>query len=79
MIVEELIEKLQKLDPKAEVIIGSTNPELNGANVSVTYVYPHVNAQTEKRLFRDMMDGELYQREIWSLYGDGNLTVVLIS
>jgi hypothetical protein len=57
MIVKELIKKLEALDQNAEVIVKSSNFELNGANVSVTYVHEYSNGRKNTETFTDAFDG----------------------
>ncbi len=78
MKTKDLIKKLKKLDPEAEVIVCSDNFELNNANVSVTSVNQYEEGSKKQKPFRDGFDNEIYNKEVWSIVG-GDLKVVLIS
>lgn len=78
MKVKDLISKLQTMDENAEVIVRSSNFELNGADVSVSFVHQYNEGLKHKETFRDAFDGGTYQKEIYSIIG-GNEKVVSIS
>lgn len=75
MKVKHLIEKLLKTDPEAEVIITSSNFELNGADVPLGGLIESDKGSKKERTFRDAFDGEIYSKEIWSISG-GSLSVI---
>ncbi len=78
MTVKELINKLNLLDQNAEVIIKSSNFELNGAQVPVSLLYQTDKGSKKIKAFTDAFDGQTYNKEVWSML-DGDLSVVLIS
>ena len=78
MTVKDLIEKLKELDPEATVITASSNFELNGADVEVTFVHQYREGTLKQKIFRDAFDGESYSKWIWSISG-GSIPVVYIS
>jgi len=65
MTVEELIKKLQKENPKAKVIVTSSNFELNHANIELTSVWSSKTGREEIRTFRDAFDGDTYDTKVW--------------
>lgn len=77
MKVKDLIEKLEKVDPEAEVITSSSNFELKFSKVSVSNVMQFETGKKEKRGFFDAFDGESYEREIWSVIGGEENVVIL--
>lgn len=78
MKVKDLIEKLQKADPEATVIIKSSNFELKGAEVPVSSVYGTKTGSKKIEGFVDYFDGESYSKETWSSFG-GEESIVHIS
>lgn len=78
MNVKNLINKLNELDPNAEVIIQSSNFEHRGADVSLSYVYQYNTGSKKTQIFRDAFDGDTYPVETWSTV-NGNLPVVYLS
>ena len=77
MLVEELIELLKGCDPKATVIVTSSNFELRGADVAVSQVHQYNEGHKETKTFRDAFDYEDYDKEVYSIRG-GNEKVVFI-
>lgn len=77
MKVKELIERLQTLNPEAEVVTHSSNFEQNNALVSVNHVRHYPNANLVMERFRDAFDGESYSKPIYEIDG-GNLPIVII-
>lgn len=75
---KELIEKLQALDPEAEVITASSNFELRGAEVAVSFVHQYDKGRKETKTFVDAFDHESYEKEVFSIVG-GNENVIYIS
>lgn len=78
MKVKDLIKKLEALEQNAEVIVTSSNFELNGARVPVSVVHQYNEGSKEVRTFRDSFDGETYSKETWSIVG-GQTPVVMVS
>jgi len=78
MKAKDLIEKLQKLDSNAEIITRSSNLELKGAEVAVSFVHQYNTGNKTTRIFKDAFDLEFYESEVWSITG-GHIPVVLIS
>ena len=78
MKVKDAIKKLQTLDQEAELIVTSSNFELNNANVPVSFIHQYNEGSTKTRQFRDAFDGDTYSKEVWSIIG-GNIPVVKIS
>jgi hypothetical protein len=78
MKVKDLIKKLEALDQNAEVIITSSNFELNGACVPVSFVHQYNEGSKKTRTFTDAFDGDTYSKEIWSIM-DGQTPVVMVS
>ena len=78
MKVKELIEKLQTLDPEADVVTLSHNMELNEAIVLVTSVVQYNTGKKEIRPYFDAFDYESYDKEVFTT-GNGNLPIVYIS
>jgi hypothetical protein len=78
MKVKDLIKALETVDPEATVIITSSNFELRGAQIPVSYV--HESKKGSKRIqgFRDAFDGDSYDKETWSTIG-GEESVIVIS
>lgn len=77
MKVKDVIKKLEALDQNAEVITKSSNFELNGASVPVSFIHQYNEGSKETRTFRDAFDGETYSKETWSTVG-GQIPVVII-
>lgn len=78
MKVKDLIKKLEALDQNAEVIVTSSNFELNGANVPVSFVHQYNDGSKRVKTFRDAFDGDTYSKETWSIIG-GQTPVVMVS
>jgi hypothetical protein len=78
MLVKDLIKKLEALDQNAEVIVTSSNFELGGAYVPVSFVHQYNEGIKEIQTFRDAFDGDTYSKETWSLMG-GDMPVVMVS
>jgi len=78
MKVKDLIKKLEALDQNAEVIVTSSNFELNYASVPVSFVHQYNEGSKKTQIFRDAFDGETYSKEIWSIIG-GAVPVVVVS
>lgn len=78
MNVQELIKKLEALDPNAEVIITSSNFELNGANVTLDWVSQYNTGKAKQERFRDAFDGDHYTKKVWDITG-GNTPIVYLS
>lgn len=78
MIVKDLISKLLTMDENAIVVIKSPNFELGGAKVPVSFVHQYNECLRNKKTFRDAFDGEMYDKEIFTLMG-GHEKVVDIS
>lgn len=76
MKVKDLIEKLSVLDQNAEVIVKSSNFEVN-ADVPVSFVHQYNTGSKKNKQFRDAFDGEVYSAETWSILG-GDIPVVMI-
>lgn len=77
MKVKELIEKLQEIDPNAEVVTTTSNFEMGNNLVRCSRVRVSKNASRKLQTFTDAFDGVRYQSETWSTVG-GDLTVVEI-
>jgi len=77
MTVKDLIKKLEVLDQNAEVIVTSSNFELNGASVSVSFVHQYNEGSKKVQTFRDAFDGDTYSKETWSVIG-GQTPVVMV-
>ena len=78
MKVKDLIKKLEALDQDAEVIVTSSNFELNGASVPVSFVHQYNEGSKKVQTFRDAFDGDTYSKETWSIIG-GKTPVVMVS
>jgi uncharacterized protein YkuJ len=78
MKVIDLIKKLEVLDQDAEVIVTSSNFELNGETVSVSFIHQYDSGSNKTKIFRDAFDNTKYSKEVWSIIS-GNTPVVLIS
>jgi uncharacterized protein YkuJ len=78
MKVKDVIKKLEALDQNAEVITTSSNFELNGASVPVSFIHQYNEGSKKTETFRDAFDGGTYSRETWSIVG-GETPVVKIS
>lgn len=78
MKVKDLIKKLEGLDQNAEVIVTSSNFELNGASVPVSFVHQYNEGSKKLQTFRDAFDGDTYSKETWSIIG-GQTPVVMVS
>ena len=78
MTVEDLIEKLKKEDPKATVLVVSSNFELNHSDVELQNVWPSKTGKVETKTFRDAFDGESYNAKVWSPIG-GDKSIVHLS
>jgi len=78
MKVKELIKKLEALDQNAEVIVTSSNFELNGASVPLSFVHQYNEGSKKTQTFRDAFDGDTYSKETWSIIG-GKIPVVMVS
>lgn len=74
---KELISKLQKLDPEAEVVVTSNNFELQHEVVSLQGVTEYKTARKVKKQFRDAFDGYAYLTEVYDLF-NGEETVILL-
>lgn len=77
MNVKEFIKVLEGHDQTAEMIVGSNNPELNNAYISVTFAMPYPTAKEVDTQCRDMMDATLYSTKTWRTT-EGNKPVVII-
>jgi uncharacterized protein YkuJ len=77
MKVKDLIKKLEALDQDAEVIVTSSNFELNGASVPVSYVHQYNEGSKKVQTFRDAFDGYTYSKETWLING-GKTPVVMV-
>ncbi len=75
---EELIKRLQQLDPNAEVVLVSSNFELNNAIVSVECVSNYETALKTKKTFRDEFDGDNYSKTVFKIMG-GNQNIIFVS
>jgi len=78
MRVKDLINELQLLDQDAEVIVKSSNFELNGSNVPLSFVHQYNEGSITTKEFRDAFDGGTYSKRVFEIYG-GETTVVYIS
>lgn len=78
MKVKDLIEKLGEFDPDAVVIVTSSNFELGGSDVEVSFAHQYDSGKCEVRTFMDAFDYERYDTKVYSIVG-GNESVVLIS
>lgn len=78
MNVKNLVKILLEKDQDAEVIVTSSNFELNGARVAVSSVDEFDNGSIKKEHFRDAFDGGSYSESTYSIVG-GDIPVVLIS
>lgn len=78
MNVRDLLKILLEKNLDAEVIVTSSNFELNGAKVAVSSVNQYDNGSTTKERFRDAFDGGSYSESTYSIVG-GDIPVVLIS
>lgn len=78
MTVEDLIEKLKKEDPKAVVLLASSNFELNNSDVELTHVWHSKTGKEETKTFRDAFDGDTYNTKVWSTIG-GDKSIVHLS
>ncbi len=78
MKVKDAIKQLKKLDPEAVILVTSSNFELNGAEVPLSYLHSYKTGTKQMRTFRDAFDGETYQKEVWSII-NGKLSVVTLS
>ncbi len=78
MKVKDAIKKLKSFNPEAELIITSSNFELNGSKVPVSFMTQYNEGSIRKQMFKDGFDGGIYQTETWSIIG-GKLPVVTIS
>ena len=77
-IEQDLIKKLESLDQNAEVIVTSSNFELNGASVPISFVHQYNEGLKEVKTFIDYFDGDTYSKETWSIIG-GQTPVVMVS
>ncbi len=77
MKVKDVLKLLENCDQEAEVIVCSSNFELNHAEVPVSMVHQYDTGSKEKQTFRDAFDGETYDKEVYSIVG-GKENVVLI-
>lgn len=70
MKVKELIKILEKHNPEAEVIKKTDNFEMGNSYVNLEehFIFTGTGKKTT-RTFRDAFDGEIYEAEIWSLFG----------
>jgi hypothetical protein len=78
MNVQELIKKLEALDPNAQVVITSSNFELGGANVSLSWLKQYNTGIEKQERFRDAFDGQSYTKKVWDISG-GNTPIVYLS
>jgi len=77
MTVEELIKKLERLNPDAEVIIPSPNFEHKGETVPVTFIHNYNDGSVKNKKFIDAFDGIRYTKQTWSIFGGHNPVVLL--
>lgn len=78
MKVKDLIKELKALDQNAEVIVRSSNFELNGEMVSVSFVHQYNGGSKKNQTFRDVFDGTTYSQETWSIIS-GETPVVMMT
>lgn len=71
MKVKDLIEKLYELDPEAELLVKSKDPEIRGPwLVEYEPQFEEIECSKETRRFTDFFTKESYNKEVWSKYGD---------
>lgn len=76
MIVEELIKALQSENPKAVVIVRSSNPEHCGSLITLDSI-TQLTGKPYRKVFRDSLDGQPYNLDTWStLFGDEPLILI---
>lgn len=78
MTIEKLIEKLQKCDKNAIVIVSSSNFELKGAVIELSQIHKSNKGNKRSETFRDAFDYGLYSHTTFSTFG-GKLKVVALS
>ena len=76
MLKSELIAKLQAIEGDPEVIVTSSNFELNNALVGLTSVTEY-RVTKKYETFRDAFDGDTYSKEVYKLVG-GTTTAIYI-
>jgi hypothetical protein len=76
MKAKDLIKILEQ-NPELEVVIASSNFELNGSLVPVSGIYEYNTSKKEVRTFRDAFDGDTYEKEIYNIF-DGDEKILLI-
>jgi hypothetical protein len=78
MFVEDLIEKLKKLDPKAIVVVTTDNFEQGHAEKRAKYIR-EFNGEFKNETFRDAFDGDTYSSEVVRYDEKGKTKFVKIS
>lgn len=77
MKVRDLKAKLDEFDDDAEVLVSSSNFELNNSMVSANSARQYETGKRERKGFRDAFDGESYSKEVWDLfYGDEKIVII---
>lgn len=76
MKLKEYIKMLEALDQESEVIVTSSNFEMNGALISA-HAPQAFKATQQIGNFRDAFDGALYKSQTWSLL-NGDTPVIIL-
>lgn len=78
MTVEHLINELQKLDPKAEVVVATSNFEQGNSDVIANHIYAY-NGKIRPQTFTDAFDHESYTKDMPLMDETGDRIFVKIS